>query len=102
MVLSILYKASPDQVKFIMVDPKMLELSLYEGIPHLLLPVVTDAKKASIALQWAVAEMGRRYKLLSQFRVRSIEGFNKKLALLQAQREARDIDDEVLPSELAA
>jgi DNA segregation ATPase FtsK/SpoIIIE, S-DNA-T family len=88
MILSILYKATPDQVKFIMVDPKMLELSLYEGIPHLLLPVVTDAKKASLALQWAVDEMERRYKMLSEFKVRSIDGFNQKLELLRKQREA--------------
>jgi len=86
MILSILYKATPDQVKFIMVDPKMLELSLYNDIPHLLLPVVTDAKKASLALQWAVDEMERRYKLLSEFKVRNIEGFNKKLELLRDQR----------------
>ncbi len=86
MILSILYKATPDQVKFIMVDPKMLELSLYNDIPHLLLPVVTDAKKASLALQWAVDEMERRYKLLSEFKVRNIEGFNKKLETLRDQR----------------
>ena len=86
MILSILYKATPDQVKFIMVDPKMLELSLYDNIPHLLLPVVTDAKKASLALQWAVDEMERRYKLLSELKVRNIEGFNKKLGLLREQR----------------
>jgi len=86
MILSILYKATPDQVKFIMVDPKMLELSLYDNIPHLLLPVVTDAKKASLALQWAVDEMERRYKLLSELKVRNIEGFNKKLGLLRDQR----------------
>ncbi len=88
MILSVLYKASPDQVKFIMVDPKMLELSLYEGIPHLLLPVVTDPKKASLALQWAVDEMERRYKLLSSFKVRNIDGFNHKLGLLRKQRAA--------------
>jgi S-DNA-T family DNA segregation ATPase FtsK/SpoIIIE len=86
MILSILYKATPEQVKFIMVDPKMLELSLYDGIPHLLLPVVTDPKKASLALQWAVDEMERRYQLLSEFKVRNIEGFNKKLVALRNQR----------------
>jgi S-DNA-T family DNA segregation ATPase FtsK/SpoIIIE len=86
MILSVLYKATPDQVKFIMVDPKMLELSLYDDIPHLLLPVVTDAKKASLALQWAVDEMERRYKLLSEYKVRNIEGFNKKLEILRDQR----------------
>ncbi len=86
MVLSVLYKATPDQVKFIMIDPKMLELSLYNDIPHLLLPVVTDAKKASLALQWAVDEMERRYQLLSASKVRDIGGFNKKLEGLRAQR----------------
>ena len=107
MILSILYKATPDQVKFIMVDPKMLELSLYDGIPHLLLPVVTDAKKASLALQWAVDEMERRYRMLSDFKVRSIDGFNQKLALLRKQREAdqlstdeSEIEDDVIPSEV--
>ena len=78
MVLSMLYKATPDEVKFIMVDPKMLELSLYNDIPHLLLPVVTDPKKASLALAWTVDEMERRYKLLSDAKVRDIQGFNKK------------------------
>ena len=102
MILSILYKATPDQVKFIMVDPKMLELSLYEGIPHLLLPVVTDPKKASLALQWAVDEMERRYKLLSGFKVRNIEGFNKKLALLRAQREKGAIAAKQLQAALQA
>ncbi len=86
MILSILYKATPEQVKFIMVDPKMLELSLYNDIPHLLLPVVTDARKASIALQWTVDEMERRYQLLSDMKVRDIDGFNKKLDKLQHQR----------------
>jgi S-DNA-T family DNA segregation ATPase FtsK/SpoIIIE len=86
-ILSILYKANPEQVKFIMVDPKMLELSLYNDIPHLLLPVVTDPSKASRALQWAVDEMERRYKMLSDFKVRNIEGFNKKLQKLRDQRE---------------
>jgi S-DNA-T family DNA segregation ATPase FtsK/SpoIIIE len=88
MILSILYKATPDQVKFIMVDPKMLELSLYNDIPHLLLPVVTDAKKASMALQWTVDEMERRYQLLSDMKVRDIDGFNRKLDRLRDQRDA--------------
>ncbi|MBI3178882.1 MAG: hypothetical protein HYZ27_04435, partial [Deltaproteobacteria bacterium] len=83
MILSILYKATPEQVKFIMVDPKMLELSLYEDIPHLLLPVVTDAKKAAQALAWAVDEMERRYRLLSEHKVRNIEGFNKKVEAME-------------------
>jgi S-DNA-T family DNA segregation ATPase FtsK/SpoIIIE len=75
-------------VKFIMVDPKMLELSIYEGIPHLLLPVVTDPRKAAAALRWAVDEMERRYELLSDFKVRDLDGFNKKLGKLRDQREA--------------
>ncbi len=79
MVCSILLKASPDEVKMIMIDPKMLELSIYEGIPHLLLPVVTDPKKANLALQWAVDEMERRYELISKSGVRDIAGYNKKL-----------------------
>ncbi|MBI4816601.1 MAG: DNA translocase FtsK [Deltaproteobacteria bacterium] len=86
MILSILYKATPEQVKFIMVDPKMLELSLYEDIPHLLLPVVTDAKKAAQALAWAVDEMERRYRLLSEHKVRNIEGFNKKVEVAERNR----------------
>jgi S-DNA-T family DNA segregation ATPase FtsK/SpoIIIE len=77
MIMSILLKATPEEVRFIMVDPKMLELSLYEGIPHLLLPVVTDPKKAALALRWAVEEMERRYQLLSDAGVRNIAGFNK-------------------------
>jgi DNA segregation ATPase FtsK/SpoIIIE, S-DNA-T family len=77
MIMSILLKATPEEVRFIMVDPKMLELSLYEGIPHLLLPVVTDPKKAALALRWAVEEMERRYQLLSDVGVRNIAGYNK-------------------------
>jgi DNA segregation ATPase FtsK/SpoIIIE, S-DNA-T family len=77
MVMSILLKATPEEVRFIMVDPKMLELSVYEGIPHLLLPVVTDPKKAALALRWAVEEMERRYQLLSEAGVRNIAGYNK-------------------------
>lgn len=80
MILSILYKASPQEVRLIMVDPKMLELSIYEGIPHLLLPVVTDPKKASMALRWAVKEMERRYKLLSDINARHIVNYNQKVA----------------------
>lgn len=79
MVLSLLYKATPDQVRLIMIDPKMLELSVYEGIPHLLTPVVTDMKQAANALRWAVAEMDRRYQLMSALGVRNISGFNRKL-----------------------
>jgi S-DNA-T family DNA segregation ATPase FtsK/SpoIIIE len=77
MILSLLYKATPEQVRLIMIDPKMLELSVYEGIPHLLTPVVTDMKEASNALRWAVAEMERRYKLMSKMGVRNLAGFNQ-------------------------
>jgi DNA segregation ATPase FtsK/SpoIIIE, S-DNA-T family len=77
MIMSILLKSTPEEVRFIMVDPKMLELSVYEGIPHLLLPVVTDPKKAALALRWAVEEMERRYQMLSEAGVRNIAGFNK-------------------------
>jgi S-DNA-T family DNA segregation ATPase FtsK/SpoIIIE len=79
MILSILYKATPDQVRMIMVDPKMLELSVYEDIPHLLAPVVTDMKEAANALRWCVAEMERRYPLMAALGVRNIAGFNKKV-----------------------
>jgi len=79
MITSILYNASPEEVRFIMVDPKMLELSIYEGIPHLLLPVVTDPSKANLALRWAVEEMQRRYELLAKTGVRDIVGFNAKV-----------------------
>ena len=83
MITSLLYHASPDDVRFIMVDPKMLELSIYEGVPHLLLPVVTDSMKASLALKWAVDEMERRYALMKNAGVRSIRGFNKKVLASQ-------------------
>jgi S-DNA-T family DNA segregation ATPase FtsK/SpoIIIE len=79
MVLSLLYKASPKDVRMIMIDPKMLELSVYEGIPHLLAPVVTDMKEAANALRWCVAEMERRYKLMAAVGVRNLSGFNKKV-----------------------
>jgi DNA segregation ATPase FtsK/SpoIIIE, S-DNA-T family len=79
MVLSLLYKAPPDQVRLIMVDPKMLELSVYEGIPHLLTPVVTDMKEAANALRWCVGEMERRYRLMATLGVRNVGGFNRKL-----------------------
>jgi S-DNA-T family DNA segregation ATPase FtsK/SpoIIIE len=79
MITSLLYNASPEEVRFIMVDPKMLELSIYEGIPHLLLPVVTDPKKANLALRWAVDEMERRYELLAKTGVRDISGYNAKV-----------------------
>ncbi len=79
MVLSILYKTQPEQVRMIMIDPKMLELSVYEGIPHLLAPVVTDMKEASNSLRWCVAEMDRRYTLMSALGVRNIGGYNRKV-----------------------
>jgi len=79
MILSLLYRADPRDVRLIMVDPKMLELSMYEGIPHLLLPVVTNPKKAALALNWAVREMERRYKLMADKGVRNIDGYNRKL-----------------------
>ncbi|OSI30825.1 DNA translocase FtsK [Neisseria dumasiana] len=80
MILSILFKATPEEVRFIMIDPKMLELSIYDGIPHLLCPVVTDMREAGQALNWCVAEMEKRYRLLSHAGVRNIESFNKKVA----------------------
>jgi S-DNA-T family DNA segregation ATPase FtsK/SpoIIIE len=79
MIMSLLYNATPEEVRVIMVDPKMLELSIYEGIPHLLLPVVTDPKKANLALRWAVEEMERRYEMLAEAGVRDIATYNRKL-----------------------
>lgn len=79
MILSMLYKAQPEDVRFIMIDPKMLELSVYEGIPHLLTEVVTDMKDAANALRWSVNEMERRYKLMSALGVRNLAGYNEKL-----------------------
>jgi S-DNA-T family DNA segregation ATPase FtsK/SpoIIIE len=79
MVLSLLYKATPEHVRLIMVDPKMLELSVYEGIPHLLTPVVTDMKEAANALRWCVGEMDRRYRLMASLGVRNIGGYNRKV-----------------------
>ena len=88
MITSLLYHCSPEEVRMIMVDPKMLELSIYEGVPHLLLPVVTDPKKANLALRWAVEEMERRYDLLAQMGVRDIGSFNDKIAKQLAKVEA--------------
>ena len=88
MITSLLYRLSPEEVRFIMVDPKMLELSIYEGIPHLLLPVVTDPKKASMALKWAVDEMERRYELMKNEGVRGIRGYNKKIEKQRLEIEA--------------
>ncbi|MFI8482774.1 DNA translocase FtsK [Pseudomonas sp. NPDC078700] len=79
MILSILFKATPEEARLIMIDPKMLELSIYEGIPHLLCPVVTDMKEAANSLRWSVAEMERRYKLMSKMGVRNLAGFNRKV-----------------------
>jgi DNA segregation ATPase FtsK/SpoIIIE, S-DNA-T family len=84
MITSLLYHATPEEIRMIMVDPKMLELSIYEGIPHLLLPVVTDPKKANLALRWAVEEMERRYELLAGMGVRDIASYNRKAEKLQA------------------
>jgi S-DNA-T family DNA segregation ATPase FtsK/SpoIIIE len=91
MVLSLLYTATPQDVRIIMVDPKMLELSIYEGIPHLLLPVVTNPKKASLALKWAVKEMERRYRLMSDKGVRNIDSYNKKLERETKEEEEGDV-----------
>ena len=87
MLLSMLLKATPDEVRFIMVDPKMLELSIYDGIPHLLAPVVTDMKEAANALRWCVAEMERRYRLMASLGVRNIAGYNKKVKDARAEGE---------------
>ena len=90
MILSMLYKSTPDQVRMIMIDPKMLELSVYDGIPHLLTPVITDMKDAANGLRWCVAEMERRYKLMSALGVRNLAGFNKKV------EEARKVGKPIL------
>ncbi len=89
MILSFLYRLSPEQVKLIMIDPKMLELSIYEGIPHLLTPVVTDPKKAVVALKWTVREMEERYRKMSKVGVRNIDGFNSRVK--QAQKKGENI-----------
>jgi S-DNA-T family DNA segregation ATPase FtsK/SpoIIIE len=87
MILSLLYRMSPEQCKFIMIDPKMLELSVYDGIPHLLAPVVTDPKKAVVALKWTVREMEERYKRMSKLGVRDIKGYNARIAQAEAKGE---------------
>ena len=87
MILSLLYKTTPDDVRLIMVDPKMLELSIYEGIPHLLTPVVTDMKEAACALRWCVGEMERRYRLMAALGVRNIAGYNRKIKEARASGE---------------
>jgi len=98
MVLSLLYKATADQVRMIMIDPKMLELSVYEGIPHLLAPVVTDMKQAANALRWCVAEMERRYQLMAAMGVRNLAGFNRKIK--EAQEAGQPIRDPILLKQL--
>ncbi|MCX4243360.1 FtsK/SpoIIIE family DNA translocase [Paraliomyxa miuraensis] len=101
MICSLLYTSSPEDVRMIMIDPKMLELSIYEGIPHLLLPVVTDPEKSALALRWAVNEMERRYALLSEAQVRDIAGYNRKLPELQAHWEHEIRMAQVAAEELA-
>jgi S-DNA-T family DNA segregation ATPase FtsK/SpoIIIE len=97
MILSILYKATPEQVRFLLIDPKRIELSTYEGIPHLLHPVVVNPREATTALHWAVAEMERRYELLSDLSVRNIEGYNQKARARKAEPEG---DKDLLPRSL--
>ena len=94
LIMSILYKAHPDDVKLIMVDPKVVELSIYNGIPHLMIPVVTEPKKAAAALQWAVAEMTDRYKKFADFNVRDLKGYNKKVEGM------RDTGNEEAPAKM--
>lgn len=90
LIMSILYKATPDDVKMIMVDPKAVELSVYDGIPHLMIPVVTNPKKAAGALNWAVTEMERRYQLLAEYHVRDLKGYNEKIDHLDIPNDAPD------------
>jgi S-DNA-T family DNA segregation ATPase FtsK/SpoIIIE len=99
MVLSLIYKATPEHVRMIMIDPKMLELSVYEGIPHLLSPVVTDMKQAANALRWCVAEMERRYQLMSALGVRNIGGFNRKVK--EAAESGKPIKDPIRMQKIA-
>lgn len=94
LIMSIIYKADPEDVKLIMIDPKVVELSIYNGIPHLMIPVVTDPKKASGALNWAVAEMGDRYKKFAQYNVRDLKGYNEKIKNIQ------DIPEDKRPQKL--
>jgi len=94
LIMSILYKADPEEVRLIMIDPKVVELSVYNGIPHLLIPVVTDPKKAAGALNWAVAEMTNRYKLFADYNVRNIQGYNEKV------KEIEGIEEENKPRKL--
>ena len=97
MIMSLIYRSSPDDVKLIMIDPKVVELSVYNGIPHLLIPVVTDPKKAAGALNWAVAEMMERYNKFAQANVRDLKGYN---ARIKSMEEAKDVPPEKIPSKL--
>ena len=99
MITSILYKHSPDDCKFILIDPKMLELSVYEGIPHLITPVVTDPKKAIVALKWVVREMEARYKKMSLLGVRNVENYNLRIleAIKKSEKIIRSIPDGINP-----
>src|SRR6185295_14617301 len=90
MICSLLFNATPEEVRLLMIDPKMLELSIYDGIPHLLLPVVTDPKKANLALRWAVDEMERRYELLAKTGVRDIASYNAKIEGGDKKKETAD------------
>jgi DNA segregation ATPase FtsK/SpoIIIE, S-DNA-T family len=99
MLCSLMYSCTPEELRLILIDPKMLEFSIYQDIPHLLLPVITDAEKANLALRWAVNEMERRYALLSEAKVRDIKGFNKKMPQLQAEWDA---ESKMLEAEAAA
>ena len=85
MILSLLYRLPPAQCRFIMIDPKMLELSVYDGIPHLLAPVVTDPRKAIVALKWTVREMEDRYRAMSKLGVRNIDGYNERVVEARGQ-----------------
>ena len=96
-IMSILYKAHPEDVKLIMIDPKVVELTAYNGIPHLLIPVVTDPKKAAGALNWAVVEMTKRYQLFAEYNVRNLKGYNKKVEEVQAQVGAEESELKKLP-----
>ena len=102
LIMSILYKAKPDEVKLIMIDPKVVELSIYNGIPHLMIPVVTDPKKASGALNWAVGEMTNRYKSFADFNVRDIKGYNQKMEEMKNSPEYDEILHAPLPQILIA
>jgi len=99
MVLSLLFKARPEDVRMIMIDPKMLELSVYEGIPHLLAPVVTDMKESANALRWCVAEMERRYRLMASLGVRNLSGYNRKVK--QSNDKGEPIPDPLVGTEFA-